>query len=1045
MMAMRWICFGGVVLVLLHTVWAVVPEGDGRPGNTNWGVQATDPYRRVRPYCPEECICHHPGHVECHAQNPYDLPPELDNSTSFLTLYGYSYIPTQSLARFLHLTYLKISGSNIGNLQLLPQLPKLEVLDLSNNVITTLAEGKIHSISPKLKKFKACVNKITDVTITDFQGLKNLEVLELCNNPLDISNDRFLQGLTSLRYLDLSNTKLSHIPQSLLKDIPELQHLNFSSAALVHLPQITGKNMRVLDLSYNAIQKLPYGFISQAPHLEDLILSHNPLQELQKDIFIGAKELKLLHLSNTSIEILNESSFSDCSSLMSLYLDGNKNLLHVAAGAFTNLQSLQTLDLSITLNLIEIQEPAFSSNMTLKQINLEHSGLTVLPSSVLKLANVEILLNETSIRCDCYNFWFPDLIMNYTDVQIRNSESIKCTDGHYLTSNEISENILNLDCAAPVAVTETKTWHIAKEGESALIDCNVTANPPHSIVWISPSSQVFQYNGNSSISQNWVNQRIRDVMATSEEESNVEGSNIQVLETGQLLVCNFQSKDSGRYKCFAHNSVGNTSVIAYMGIDDAKFRSMYYESLAIGFSCALLFLLSTLSMQLIHYLMDWFGWQCCCCRDHLTPRARKVQRLLESVEIYKSQQLERLRENYNGQVGNIKDSCYGQLDKVRDSYSGQIQNLKDIREYSSNQLGGLKDQYIDQCTKIGDYSMCQVNRVRENYIYQRHRVRKFSAHQLLKMKESYKYQAKTLNKVLENMPDFYLQNCRTADTSSDDLEFDDPLKGIDMYYKVDFFDTISRGSDYYTPNSTLTRNSKKKHNPGSSITTDDFTLPSIPQLWFQRDVASRSKGPGRTHCRSHSVTIAPTHTSPDLVKVHKRSLSGPQSDSQNRLMPPNRISLREETSDSELTSPMLTPPTGPSTPIHKPTEEVPKIPADQLIERRSVTPIHQISLQQSEPAIESAQNIIESKPENEVKNAISNEQVMKDNSEEYESDNVNKCESDNVNICESDSSSMCEKDSLLELVLENTVSNSPSRERTYSGGSSPSSYYETAS
>merc|ERR1712179_668217 len=126
--------------------------------------------------------------------------------------------------------------------------------------------------------------------------------------------------------------------------------------------------------------------------------------------------------------------------------------------------------------------------------------------------------------------------------------------------------------------------------------------------------------------------------------------------------------------------------------------------------------------------------------------------------------------------------------------------------------------------------------------------------------------------------------------------------------------------------------------------------------------------------------------------------------------PPNRITLREETSDSELTitSPMLTPPSGPSTPVHQASEEV------QKISTGSVTPIHQSSLQKAEPATDSAQNTIDSK---------------------HESDNANKCESD--------SNSACETDTLLGLVLETNMSNSPSRERTNSGGS-PSSY-ETAS
>jgi hypothetical protein len=50
--------------------------------------------------------------------------------------------------------------------------------------------------------------------------------------------------------------------------------------------------------------------------------------------------------------------------------------------------------------------------------------------------------------------------------------------------------------------------------------------------------------------------------------------------------------------------------------------------------------------------------------------------------------------------------------------------------------------------------------VRENYVFQRNKIRKFSAHQVLRFREGYKYQQQTLNKVLENLPSLYFENCR---------------------------------------------------------------------------------------------------------------------------------------------------------------------------------------------------------------------------------------------------------------------------------------------
>lgn len=234
-----------------------------------------------------------------------------------------------------------------------------------------------------------------------------------------------------------------------------------------------------------------------------------------------------------------------------------------------------------------------------------------------------------------------------------------------------------------------------------------------------------------------------------------------------------------------------------------------------------------------------------------------------------------------------------------------------------------------------DYSVSQMNRVRENYVFQRHRIRKFSAHQLLRLRETYKYQQKTLNKILENLPDLYLQNCRTgACQRTDSIIFDDTLHGIDAYYRVDFFDTQSHhSSDYYTPASTLThsfRSNKgqepvKQHSRTSSNTSNDFVE---AQAWIRRDSSALSgNSPSRTmpsHSKIHSRSLSvagPSFIVSDPVKVHKRSLSA--SHPSHRVAPapetrgiPARITLCEEASDYNPTCPN-SPTSVPSTPVHK--------------------------------------------------------------------------------------------------------------------------------
>lgn len=54
-----------------------------------------------------------------------------------------------------------------------------------------------------------------------------------------------------------------------------------------------------------------------------------------------------------------------------------------------------------------------------------------------------------------------------------------------------------------------------------------------------------------------------------------------------------------------------------------------------------------------------------------------------------------------------------------------------------------------------------MNRLHDNYVFRCNRIRKFSAHQRVRLRETYKYQQKTFNKLLETLPDLYLQSYRT--------------------------------------------------------------------------------------------------------------------------------------------------------------------------------------------------------------------------------------------------------------------------------------------
>lgn len=117
-----------------------------------------------------------------------------------------------------------------------------------------------------------------------------------------------------------------------------------------------------------------------------------------------------------------------------------------------------------------------------------------------------------------------------------------------------------------------------------------------------------------------------------------------------------------------------------------------------------------------------------------------------------------------------------------------------------------------QVKKVRDYSTVQMNWVRENYVFQRNKIRKFSAHKVLQLRETYKYQQQTLNKVLENLPSLYFDNCRAGTCGrAESLIVDQhDIEGIDCYIKSKIGKlaeislsstdiTQSKLSLYYTP------------------------------------------------------------------------------------------------------------------------------------------------------------------------------------------------------------------------------------------------------
>lgn len=89
-----------------------------------------------------------------------------------------------------------------------------------------------------------------------------------------------------------------------------------------------------------------------------------------------------------------------------------------------------------------------------------------------------------------------------------------------------------------------------------------------------------------------------------------------------------------------------------------------------------------------------------------------------------------------------------------------------------------------QAKKVYDYTVDRLQTVQRNYVSQRSKVRKFSAHQLIRLREKYQFQQKTLNKIMENLPAFYLDSCRSAACARTDSVYFQDVGEVDVNIDV---------------------------------------------------------------------------------------------------------------------------------------------------------------------------------------------------------------------------------------------------------------------
>lgn len=541
--------------------------------------------------------------------------------------------------------------------------------------------------------------------------------------------------------------------------------------------------------------------------MEFLDLSENKLEDLSTfDQCENSMPLKQLNLHGNYFSNFDWNHLTIFSNLEKLNLSHNQELVEMNPGV-VKFPDLHSLDLNSDSQLMTVCNNLLYSLPNLMYFDLAKTGLKSLPTQLFKLSKLEVLKIHRFIpACNCEMAY---LIQEHSASSLFNHfENLECQilyDGNTKIS-VLNPDIFEILKCTPAEITSYLNDTELFVGNEVMLDCPFVGSPSPSVLWLTPRYELLRFK--PDLEESCVPVEDEILLSDTIKDYSRWEDHFTVLPNGSLLIDQFGWRDRGPYQCYVDNNFGNESISVNISLNFHYRNVIYYWSLVYGFSTAAGFLALTLLGKLVHYLLWNYGccYCCACCHTDPPPKTKRLTAVVDSIETYRIQQLEKLRENYTQQSQRIRDNYTMQLEKLRENYTSQSKGAND--GYTS-----VKDQYCDNINKIREYSNGQLTRCHENYIFQRQRLRKFSAQNYLKIRETGKYTQKTLNRVIESMPTLYvdLTSCRQGAPEWDTEDLENRVPQLEM---LDMGGEESQ-SLYFTPSGTPLREGPGGHLPFS--------------------------------------------------------------------------------------------------------------------------------------------------------------------------------------------------------------------------------------
>jgi len=180
-------------------------------------------------------------------------------------------------------------------------------------------KDKSFTINHGIKKVNLASNSISHLASNKFEGLYEIEEIDLSNNRLK-SLDKFVfknlnrtnnnknrifklikqDRISNLHYLDLKNNLIESIEKNTFTSLINLVNLNLKGNCIENLDSNVFYglvNLKFLDISFNRLRHLEVNLLNDLLNLKEIDLSRNELESISSNTFKDLKNLISINLS----------------------------------------------------------------------------------------------------------------------------------------------------------------------------------------------------------------------------------------------------------------------------------------------------------------------------------------------------------------------------------------------------------------------------------------------------------------------------------------------------------------------------------------------------------------------------------------------------------------------------------------------------------------------------------------------------------------------------------------------------------------------------